>query len=424
MPKTERERGDGAAETILRAAWVAPMQGPIISNGAVAARGDTIIGVGEWTAVRKEFPSGNVTDYGDAVVLPGLVNAHVHLELSDLTPPPGRWRLADWLAEVVKQFAPPGEAGVERIKRAVKAGAAECLRCGITCVGDISQRCALSRQLLCDGPLRVVSYGEVLAMATRRGRLEERLSTAADLSTQTQTLRVGISPHAPYSVETEGYRRCLQRARQEGLPIATHLAESIDEAEFLAAQSGPLRELWERIGGWDQSVTRFAGGPIRMVAELGYLDYPKALLAHVNYCDDDELRSLAGGRASVVYCPRTHAYFGHPPHRWREMLARGINVAVGTDSRGSSPNLNLVDDLRLLHRLAPEVPPQRIWEMGTVRGAAAVGCKESCGKLTMGSRADFAIFPAVSDEPLREILENGALPCAVWTGAPNREARA
>ena len=119
------------------------------------------------------------------------------------------------------------------------------------------------------------------------------------------------------------------------------------------------------------------------MAELGYLAYPKTLLAHVNYCEDDELQLLANGRASVVYCPRTHAYFGHPPHRWREMLAMGINVAVGTDSRGSSPNLNLVDDLRLLHRLAPEVSPERIWEMGTTHSATAIGCAESCGTLAV-----------------------------------------
>src|SRR5207302_10539659 len=105
---------------------------------------------------------------------------------------------------------------------------------------------------------------------------------------------------------------------------------------------------------------------------IGLLDYP-TVLAHVNYCDDVDLDLLARGRAGVVYTPRTHAYFGHPPHRWRDMLARGINVAVGTDSCASSPDLNLVDDLRLLHRLAPEVPAQTLWEMATIRGARAIG---------------------------------------------------
>jgi cytosine/adenosine deaminase-related metal-dependent hydrolase len=412
---------DSKSAMILRARCVAPMDGPIIDDGAVAVHGGHIVGVGKSELVRSEFPDDTVTDYGDAVILPGLVNAHVHLELSDLTPPPGQWRLADWLAEVVKQFAPPGEAGAERIRCAVKAGAAECLRSGITCVGDISQRCALSREILRDSPLHVVSYGEVLAMATRRGLLAGRLALAADEAAQNDTLRIGISPHAPYSVETEGYRKCLERARQGQLPIATHLAESIEEAEFLVNQTGPLRELWGHIGGWDDAVPRFPGGPIRMMEQLGYLHYSKTLLAHVNHCNDDELRILAHGKASVVYCPRTHAYFGHPPHRWREMLAMGINVAVGTDSRGSSPDLNLVEDLRLLHRLAPELSPEQIWEMGTARGAAAVGCADSCGKLTTGRRADLVVFRASGNDPLREILENQAEPCARRVGGQSHD---
>jgi cytosine/adenosine deaminase-related metal-dependent hydrolase len=390
------------------------MNGPLIADGTVAVRNGKIARVGYWTEIRRAFPDAIVRELGNALILPGLVNAHVHLELSDLTPPPARMTLPDWLGAVVKQGAPPGEAGRARITQAVRAGVAECLQFGVTCVGDISNRCLLTRQLLGRGPLRVVSYGEVLAMATRRELLEQRLATAANLGEQTKMLRVGVSPHAPYSVENFGYERCLERAIRDGLPIATHLSESFEEKEFLATGTGPLRDLWEQIGGWDDQVPKFIGGPIRMARELGYLDYRKSLLVHVNYCDDDELAILAAGRASVVICPRTHAYFGHPPHRWREMLALGINVAVGTDSRGSSPDLNLVDDLRLLHRLAPEIPPMLLWEMATTRAAGAIGNDDVCGKLAAGLAADLVVFPATSDDPLREILENDAEPIAVW----------
>jgi cytosine/adenosine deaminase-related metal-dependent hydrolase len=134
----------------------------------------------------------------------------------------------------------------------------------------------------------------------------------------------------------------------------------------------------------------------------------------VNYCDDDELDILAGGKASVVYCPRTHRYFGHPPHRWREMLARGINVAVGTDSCASSPDLNLVDDLRLLHQIAPEVPAQALWEMATLRSAQAIAVTDQAGSISTGKQADFVVFPARSQDPLRAILESDIRPEAVW----------
>jgi cytosine/adenosine deaminase-related metal-dependent hydrolase len=207
----------------------------------------------------------------------------------------------------------------------------------------------------------------------------------------------------------------LEFAKANGRPLATHLAETAEEAIFLADHSGPFRHLWEvGVNAWDDSVPRFAGGPIRFARELGLLDYP-TLLAHVNYCDDDELTILAGGKASVVYCPRTHQFFGHPPHRWREMLARGINVAVGTDSCASSPDLNIVDDLRLLHRLAPEILPGELWEMATTRAGRAIGFADA-GAIQVGAWADFTVFPCGTDDPLREILERDILPSNVWIG--------
>jgi cytosine/adenosine deaminase-related metal-dependent hydrolase len=248
-------------------------------------------------------------------------------------------------------------------------------------------------------------------MAQRRGLLDERFAAATDLANESQWLHVGVSPHAPYTVEPAGYKKCLDFARRENRPLATHLAESPDEAEFLEHGTGPFRELWEAgLNHWDDRVPKYVGGPIRFARDLGLLDHP-TLLAHVNYSDDDELEILSRGKASVIYCPRTHRYFGHPPHRWRDMLARGINVAVGTDSCASSPDLNLVDDLRLLHEIAPEVSMQALWEMATIRGARAIGMEEQVGSITPGKLADFAIFQAPS---LEAILESRCGPSDVW----------
>ncbi len=165
----------------------------------------------------------------------------------------------------------------------------------------------------------------------------------------------------------------------------------------------------ERLGRCGAAVRRRTDPVSR---DLGLLDYP-TLLAHVNYCDDDELAILAGGKASVVYCPRTHEFFGHPPHRWRDMLARGINLAVGTDSCASSPDLNLVDDLRLLHRLAPEIPAAQLWEMATTRAARAIGFHDA-GAIQPGGPADFVMFDCSTAGPLAEILERQVLPSSVW----------
>lgn len=405
---------------LLRAAWVAPMIQPPIRDGAVLVANGRIADVGSSENLSARHRDAVQFDLGRSVLLPGLVNAHTHLELSDCTrgaaPTDG---FADWLGGMLRRTRLSAEELQMATTRAVEIGVEQCLRFGVTTVGDISRQCAVTRPLLRKTPLRVVSYGEIQAMAQRRGLLEERLALAADAAYAGPRLTIGLTPHAPYSVEPQGYLRSLEIARAGNMPLATHLAESPDEASFLADHAGALRELWDRWLTWDDAVPRFAGGPIRFARELGLLDYP-TLLAHVNYCDDDELEILAKGRASVVYCPRTHEFFGHPPHRWREMLERGINVAVGTDSCASSPDLNLVEELRLLHRLSPRTPAMRIWELATTHAARAMGLGNGAGAIRPGNFADLVAFPIQTDDPLLEILARDLQPSAVWVEGEKR----
>jgi len=385
-------------------------------DGAVVFDGGRTVSAGTAADLRRAHPGAAVHDYGAAVILPGLVNAHTHLELSHLRPPSSVASFTDWLSAVMSS---PASSTADSIR----AGAADCLRFGVTAVGDISREPLASRKALAESPIRAVGYGEVVGMAGRRHLLEPRLAAALDTTGETKDVRVGVSPHAPYSIDADGYRRCVAAARAARRPLTTHLAESPDEAIFLSDHAGPFRALWDRIGAWDASVPRFAGGPIRFARALGLLDDPLTLLAHVNYCDDDELDILAAGRAGVVYCPRTHAYFGHPPHRWREMMARGINVCVGTDSRASSPDLNLVDDLRLLHRITPEVPAQTLWEMATVCGARALGMTRATPLPESAPGGSCVVFPTTTDDPLREILETDVVPVSVWVNGEEAHTR-
>jgi cytosine/adenosine deaminase-related metal-dependent hydrolase len=393
-----------SAATIFRARFVAPMSRPIIADGAVAVRGGRIMAAGSWAQVREAAGSGDVRDLGDAVLMPGLINAHTHLDLTEVPRPAEMPGFVPWLLTVISRRTEPASA--------VSAGIEQCRRFGVTCVGDITRQPMLIRPLLAGGGVRAVSFGEVTAMAGRRGLLEERI--AAALSGRAgDFLHLGISPHAPYSIEPTGYARCLAEAKSRGLAMTTHLAESPGEAQFLEHHTGPFRELWEKIGGWDDSAPRIAGGPIRYAKQLGLIDYP-TLLAHVNYCDDAELAILADGKASVAYCPRTHAYFQHPPHRWRDMLGAGINVAVGTDSAASSGDLNLLDDLRLLHHIAPDTSAEQLWQMATIRAAKALMLENQLGTLEEGKWADMVAFDATGSDSLREILETDALPREIW----------
>ena len=407
-------------KTLLRAAHLLTMTGPLIRDGAIVFDSYQIFAAGPSAAVRQDHSDAQFVDLGDSIILPGLVNAHTHLELSNIEQLPAPASLVDWiLALLQRRSTSDSEAA---IPDAVERGIRESLRHGVTAVGDVTLNPAITRSVLRDSPLRGVSFGEVLGMAGRAAQMEARLAAAVDRSHERQDLRAGIEPHAPYSLDLRGYARCLDEARRRHMPLTTHLAESPDEASFLNDHSGPFRQkLWNPIGAWSDGVSRAPGGPVRAMASLGLFDYP-TLLAHVNYADDEELDILARAKASVAYCPRTHAYFRHPPHRFVEMLARGINVALGTDSTASSPDLNLMDDLRLIRRDRPALDPITIFEMATVRGAKALGMEKRFGRLAPGFAPDFCVFDVKSDRPLHELLEGKNGPREVWIGGKHQAA--
>ena len=405
---------------LYRAEFVAPMEpgreDRVIPDGGVLCEGGRVVEVGPAIELAKR--ADEEVDFGRAVLLPGLVNAHAHLELSDARPGGRPESLGKWLTSVVRQRHGLGDKVEQAAAEAARRGAVECLRFGVTCVGDVSRFCRAVRPVLAESPLRAVSFGEVQAMAGRRHLLEERFDAATDGRwhgwADRNRLLIAATPHAPYTVEPAGYRRCLDWAVRHDRPLCTHLAETTEEAVFLADHAGPLRELWDALREWTDDVPKHAGGPIRLAKELGLLDAAvPVVLAHVNHADADEIALLAGGTASAAYCPRTHAWFGHPRHPMEELLAAGVNVCVGTDSRASSPDLNLADDLRLIRRDRPKLPASLLWGMATWRAAKALGVDGDVGTLSPGRFADLVAFPLDSTtDPLAAALDEDAPPAA------------
>lgn len=401
--------------TVITAAFVAPMDQPILRDGAIAFADGRILSVGQRDEVVSSHRNADIIDADRSIILPGLINAHTHLELSACNCGDAPASFTGWILSIPQRLAQVCDDRNEAFARGVREGIAQCLRFGVTAIGDTSQQFHITRPILRESPLRAVSYGEALGLGGARQRFERLMGEAVRLDQQTDRLRIGLTPHAPYTVDRLGYEQCVSVVRPQRLPLATHLAETPEESEFLLHQTGAFRELWEGLGQWRDDIPLAGLRPVPFAQIVGLLDYP-TLLAHVNYCEDGDLRLLAQSQASVVWCPRTHRYFGHPPHRWRDMLQAGINVAVGTDSCASSPDLNLLDDLRLVRRQSPDVPAQTLFELVTTRAAKALQWSDQLGSLTSGKCADMAVFPAEGLDPMETLLNEPILPSQVWIG--------
>lgn len=350
------------------ARWVFPVASPPVQGAIVLVEGDRIVAIEPAGSRRVDRDLGNVA------VLPGLVNAHTHLDLCGmrmLAPPV--LPLPVWLRKVVghRQARSSSQVAGE-----IRAGLAECLRFGTTLVGDISGDGA-SWAPLALAPIRAVVFRELL------GLTEERAEAAWDgfaawraALAESTTCRPGVSPHAPYSVRAS----LFARAADANLPLMTHLAETRDEMELLAERRGPFVDFLQQLGVWDPvGLSASAAEVVRSTAPA-----PKLLLAHGNYLGGEALPS----HATVVYCPRTHRAFGHDRHPLESLLARGVRVALGTDSLASSPDLDLLAEARLVRQLYPALPGETILRMATLSGAEALGWADETGSLASGKSAD------------------------------------
>ncbi len=389
-----------------------PVTGPPIEYGAVAARAGVITAVGP----ARDVSGDRVEDLGDVALVPGFVNAHTHFELSHLA---GRIStdqgFVPWVEGLARVLRAGGDAEPS-VREAVRSAVRQSLAAGVTTAGDITRQPEFVRPMLAEGAIRVVSFGEVLGIGTLRKNLPAKLAAAVDSSAVTDRLRIGISPHAPYTVEPDGLRLCARRARESALPLCIHVAETQDEEAFTTAGVGPARDYLERLGVWDGASACPGLRPVELLSACGLLG-PRTLLAHANYVSDDDIRRIADAGAGVAFCPRTHAAFGHPPHRFRDMLATGIPVCVGTDSLASNPSLSVLDELRHLHRAHRDVPGSTLLAMGTCHGARALGWNAQVGSLEPGKDADFAIIPIAADgsgDPVTNVLASTLPPRATY----------
>jgi cytosine/adenosine deaminase-related metal-dependent hydrolase len=394
--------------TALKARWVFPVSAPPIVDGVVTIAAGAIVAVG------REAIGCVPRDLGNVAIVPGLVNAHTHLEFSDVPRPLGRAKMAfpDWIRQVVEFRRGQSERGESPIRQ----GLQESLSAGTTTLGEIA-RPGWPVDAVTNSPLAPTVFLEAIGLtpkihhpklAEARAHLEEGASAGH--------WRAGLCPHAPYTVHPELFASLIALAVEKRAPIAFHLAESPQELELLSGGGGPFRELLVELGAWHSTAIPHGARPLDYLRLLAKSE--RTLVIHGNCLDNEEVDFVAAhsDRMSVVYCPRTHAYFGHARHPLPRLLAAGANVAVGTDSRASNPDLSILEEMRYIARHFPEIPPATVLELGTLRGARALGL-DDVGCIEPGKTANLAIVALPQREvgDPHELLFDSELPVAETT---------
>jgi cytosine/adenosine deaminase-related metal-dependent hydrolase len=389
---------------VISADWVLPIEGEPIERGAVAIEHGRIAAVG----TADELGPG--TRYEDAVIIPGFVNAHTHLEYAVYAGfGDGLGDFAEWITLHIQRKE---RIGWDEYIDVARLGAAQCLGSGVTTVGDCSYSGATAVACAELG-LRGTVYLEVFGADP--GPALERFAEIKDRvqGSFSERVRPGISPHAPYSVSLDLYRACAEF----GLPVATHISESAAEIKYLTTGEGP----W---GAYTELLVDPPGTTgTRMLAEHGLLGRD-VVAAHCVMLDAEEIELIASTEIGVAHCPRSNAALGCGVAPLAELRARGARVGVGTDSPASAPSFDFFEELRTVVLSAraragrPDVlSPSEALELATLGSARALGLESEIGSLVPGKRADVAVVSMAGSPYLPWEDPAGAV---VFGGSPDR----
>ncbi|MGQ9503625.1 MAG: amidohydrolase family protein [Thermogutta sp.] len=425
-------------EMCLTADLILPLDRPPIAHGMINVTEGRItslrpMGDGfRLQSAERSLPSAQCAHYPKCAILPGFINAHTHLDLSGWSRSfSGQPKLWEWIPEVVR-FR---RSQHYRPEKAIKDGMWAALAGGAVALVDVIPPDWLTWERLSGSeltpgksgaaalqpslpPLRIFSFIECLAPTGSMRIPPDELFDHHRKACLHLGWHPAISPHAPYTVPLEVLKTVVNLAERHNLILAMHLAETDQEALFLATGEGPLRDMLEKLSAYRPGVFT----PGRALQEL--LDVicraPRVLLIHGNYLTESEIALLSRftDRAAVVYCPRSHEFFGHANYPLEQLLEASIPVLVGTDSRASHPDLSIFGELQAVRRRHPKVKAERIVRMATTDAARFLGCDGELGSLAVGQSATFCIIQlptqAIGDDPYEAVLSPQAQVRAVW----------
>ena len=381
---------------LLRARVVLPVSRPPLEDGAVLVADHRIAAVGTWAGLRSQAAGAPVIDLGESILLPGLINAHCHLDYTDLAGEITPTRsFTDWIKVITT--AKSGKLYAD-FAQAWLRGARMLLDSGTSTVADVESVPELLPEVWEATPMRVFSFLEMTGVRSRR-EPQVILDQAVKHIESLPAARggVGLSPHAPYSTAPRLLSLSARKARKRGWRLTVHVAESSEEFEMFVNARGKMFD-WIRRNERDVSDCGL-GSPVQHLERQGCLG-DNLLAVHVNYLAPGDAALLGRRGVSVVHCPRSHAYFRHRKFPYEELVAADVNVCLGTDSlatvarKGGKPSrLDMFYEMRTFAAIHPDVPPETIVRLATINGARALGREGLIGELIEGAFADLIAIP-------------------------------
>jgi aminodeoxyfutalosine deaminase len=382
-----------------RVAWLLPISQPPIRDAWLRTERGRVVAFGH--SRPGDFTPSDEVDLGDVAVLPGLVNAHTHLELSWMR---GRLGASDdfdrWKRDIIalKQ----GSAGLD-LAPIVDDAIAEARAFGTAVIGDITNQFMTSRALERHGLAGVVFYELLGFTSADAAAIMNEATRTVEAQPSTDLIRHSFAPHAPYSVSPALFG--LIRAALAHDPFSrssVHLGEGASEIEFLHCGTGPCRALLEELGKWDSSWVAPRCNPVEYLDRMGFID-DRVLVVHGVRFSEADLTRIAARGSTIVTCPRGNRLTGAGSPPLTEFFESDARIAVGTDSLASVPDLNVFAELAEMRSLAPEVPPRLLLETATINGARALGFESDFGVIEAGKRD--RLIAVTLEDPVSSIEE-------------------
>jgi cytosine/adenosine deaminase-related metal-dependent hydrolase len=395
----------------LRARWVLPITEPPIERAWVAVDHGRVLRYGRERRQRSRA-GGEEVDLGSAALMPGLVNAHTHLELSYLRgavgPAP---RFTDWIRDLMRLRRDQLDPGAPHILEALVGAIEEARGSGTALVGDVANT-LISVPSLAQSRLAAHVFFELVRF--RSADAEETWSLAMGRLQEVPSspqVRISAAPHAPYSVSPALFQLIRRDVdRTPGGRTSVHVCESAEECELLLHGTGGWRDLLDELHAWDPTWTAPGCTPVEYLDRMRFLG-SDTIVVHGVHLTDSDLARLAARQATVVTCPRSNRHVGAGDPPVAKFYRAGVSVAVGTDSLASAPDLNIFSELAVMRHLAPDVPASRLLDSATRVGAMALGF-EDYGTIAAGTKAASLIAVNVPDDTsdVEEYLVRGISP--------------